>query len=266
MDQKTDLSDAYENGAYIPDGASYPPRWAAEAQAYRKRLSPAQKAVLGLPYGEGARHRMDLFLPDRTPEGLVVFVHGGYWQRFDRSDWSHLAEGARARGWAVAMPSYDLCPSVRIRDITAQVVQAVTIAAEEVQGPIRLTGHSAGGHLAARMGTGVLPEDVAARVQAILPISPLSDLRPLMETAMNANLKLDSEEARAESPIFHSAPRAKVTVWVGGAERPAFLEQAEWLEEAWGCSRVVDEGKHHFDVIDSLADPSGALTERLLSM
>ena len=154
MDQKTDLSDAYENGAYIPDGASYPPRWAAEAQAYRKRLSPAQKAVLGLPYGEGARHRMDLFLPDRTPEGLVVFVHGGYWQRFDRSDWSHLAEGARARGWAVAMPSYDLCPSVRIRDITAQVVQAVTIAAEEVQGPIRLTGHSAGGHLAARMGTG----------------------------------------------------------------------------------------------------------------
>jgi hypothetical protein len=26
-----------------------------------------------------------------------MFVHGGYWLKFDKSSWSHLVEGARAK-------------------------------------------------------------------------------------------------------------------------------------------------------------------------
>src|SRR3546814_5563195 len=51
-----------------------------------------------------------------SPAGLAVFVHGGYWMAFDKSSWSHLAAGAVARGWAVALPSYTLCPEARISD------------------------------------------------------------------------------------------------------------------------------------------------------
>ena len=116
-----DLTDAYANADHIPGGADYPPRWAKAAEAYRARLSVMGKARLGLMYGHGTRQVMDLFLPEDTPRGLVVFVHGGYWLNFDRSTWSHLAEGCRAQGWAVAMPSYDLCPRVRITDITSGV-------------------------------------------------------------------------------------------------------------------------------------------------
>lgn len=259
-----DLDDAYANAAHIPDAASFPPRWTAEAEAYRQRLSVAGRARLGLMYGHGTRLALDLFLPDAAPKGLVVFVHGGYWLRFDRSSWSHLAEGARARGWAVAMPSYDLCPRVRISDITRQVAQAIAVAAAEVAGPIRLSGHSAGGHLVARMGA-VMGPDLVGRLAHVMPISPLSDLRPLMQTSMNADLRIDEAEARAESPIFTPPPGCPVTAWVGGAERPAFLDQARKLSEVWTCGLVVDDGKHHFDVIDGLADPDSMMISRLLA-
>ena len=82
-----DWDDAYQNAAYIPDGASYPPRWAGAAAAYRGALGP-EEARTGLAYGWHPREKLDLFLPDSPPVGLVIFVHGGFWRRFDRSDYS----------------------------------------------------------------------------------------------------------------------------------------------------------------------------------
>ncbi|MBS0125772.1 alpha/beta hydrolase [Thetidibacter halocola] len=261
-----DLSDAYSISKHTPGFEAYPPLWAQKAEAFRNRLSETGHARLGLAYGDGTRQALDLFLPEGSPRGLVVFVHGGYWLAFDRSSWSHLAEGARARGSAVALPSYDLCPTVRITDITRQVAQAVTFAAREVPGPIRLTGHSAGGHLVARMAApGILPDEIAARLAHILPISPLTDLAPLMQTAMNADLRIDAAEARAESPVHQAKPRVPVTIWVGANERPALLDQSERLANAWGCGHVVEPGKHHFDVIEGLEDPGGPMVARLLS-
>ncbi|WP_375260057.1 alpha/beta hydrolase [Citreimonas sp.] len=259
------LDDAYANAPYIADADAYPERWAQTADTYRGRLAAAGRARLGIMYGHGPREALDLFLPDGVPEGLCVFVHGGYWLKFDRAYWSHLAEGPRAAGWAVAMPSYDLAPRVRIKDITRQVAQAVIRAAHEVEGPIRLAGHSAGGHLVARMAMpGVLPDAVAERLAHVMPISPVADLRPLMQTAMNRDLQIDDAEAQDESPVLHPAPKVPVTVWVGGDERPAFLEQAEALAQAWGAAHVVDAGKHHFDVIDGLAQPDSEMVRRLL--
>ncbi|MDV4146191.1 alpha/beta hydrolase [Shimia sp. FJ5] len=257
------LDDAYANAAYIPDAARFPDLWQAEADAFRK----ATRSEIAIAYGPGERHVMDLFLPESTPKGLVVFVHGGYWLRFDRSYWSHLAAGAVAKGWAVAMPSYDLCPSVGIPDITAQIAQAVTVAAERVDGPICLAGHSAGGHLVARMAMpGVLPEAVAGRLRHVMPISPVADLRPLMQTSMNADLGITEDIAAVESPVLGAPlPDVAVTVWVGGDERPAFLDQARWLAEAWGCGHVVTEGEHHFNVIAPLADAQSEMVACLLA-
>ena len=177
-----DLSDAYENGAYIPQGDSYRDRWAAAAAGWRAMA----RGRLDLPYGSDARQRFDLFLPDDVPQGLMLFIHGGYWRALDKSAFSHLAAGAVARGWAVAMPSYTLAPEARIAEITAEIAAALVQASAEVAGPIVITGHSAGGHLSARMRCldVALPPDVAARIHRVLPISPLSDLRPLMQTAM----------------------------------------------------------------------------------
>ncbi|KIC37769.1 alpha/beta hydrolase [Leisingera sp. ANG-M7] len=260
-----ELDDAYANGAYIENADKYPPRWAASAEDFRNSLH--ERARLNIPYGEGERQTFDLFLPEGTAKGLFVFVHGGYWLAFDKSSWSHLARGALAHGWAVAMPSYDLCPEVRIADITRQVTAAVKQAAAEVDGPIALAGHSAGGHLVARMlDKALLPADVGERIKTVIPISPLSDLLPLLRTSMNQKFKMDSAAAVAESPVeMQDRYSAEVTVWVGGEERPAFLDQAVWLVEAWETDHVIAFGKHHFNVIDPLADPDSDLVALIVN-
>jgi acetyl esterase/lipase len=260
-----DLDDAYANGAYIKGAEDYPPRWLASAEDFRNSLH--ERAQLDIPYGPAARQKFDLFLPEGTPKGLFIFVHGGYWLKFDKSSWSHLAVGPLAHGWAVAMPSYDLCPDVSIADITRQVASAVVHIAEEVDGPIVLAGHSAGGHLVARMlDRALVPDDIGARLKTVIPISPLADLVPLLRTSMNKEFKMDAEAARAESPVeMQDRYDVPVTVWVGAEERPAFLDQAVWLSDAWGADHVIAFGKHHFNVIDPLADPESDLVALIVN-
>lgn len=254
--------EAFANAKHIPGGDDYPPLWAKKAGAFRATSG----GRLGLRYGPAEAEWFDLFLPGGDPAGLLVFVHGGYWLRFSPREFSHLAAGAVARGWAVAMPAHTLAPVARIAAMTRQVAAAVTAAAAEVAGPIVITGHSAGGQLSARMACrDRLSEAVAGRIARILPISPLTDLRPLRETSMNAELHIDAAEALAESPAL--LPRragVPVHVWVGGAERPVFLDQARRLGNAWACPVTVDAGKHHFDVIEGLEAAETPLVNALL--
>ncbi len=257
-DCAVDMDLAYANGAFIAGAESYPPRWAEAAAAFRN--SQGGRAKLGLRYGPGAGQQFDLFMPEGQPQGLMVFIHGGYWMAFGRHDWSHLAAGAVARGWACAMPSYTLAPEARLHAMTSEIATAIDSASQLVSGPVVVTGHSAGGHLAARMGC----DDVAVSgaVRRVVPLSPLADLTPLRGTTMNQTLRMDADEARSESPANHTL-RSDVSahVWVGGQERPSFLWQARTLSEQWGCPWTVARGKHHFDVIDDLADAHSVLMD-----
>lgn len=249
----------YMNGAFIPGAADYPGRWQAKAAAFRTALGP--RAQLDLPYGPAPRQRLDLFVPQSPPRGALVFVHGGYWHLFDKSHWSHLAAGALAQGFAVAMPGYTLAPEARIAAMTAEIATACHFVAAKVPGPLVVTGHSAGGHLAARMGCA----DIAAPVTRVVPISPLTELGPLMATTMNATLGIDDHEAATQSPTrLALRPGTTAHVWVGAAERPAFLWHARALAEEWDCPWTATPDRHHFDVIEALEDPASPLCKVLL--
>ncbi|TKT82703.1 alpha/beta hydrolase [Aquamicrobium sp. LC103] len=269
----SDWDDAYANGVNIPGGDRWPAAWVEPAKAFRQKLLAAERARLDLRYGDAPRNRLDLFLPEGAPKGLVVFIHGGFWLKLDKSFWSHLAAGALAHGHAVAMPSYTLCPEVRIAGIVGEIGAAVVQAAGMVDGPVRLAGHSAGGHLATRMvsRTSPLPADIRARVVNTVSISGLHDLRPLMRTAMNEGLRLDAQEAYAESPaLLEPLPGARLTCWVGAAERSEFVRQNALLANIWkglGAETLAVEepDRHHFNVVDGLADPDHPLTRTLLT-
>lgn len=258
--QVTDWDDAYANTPNIPNGEAYRDRFVAMALAFRHSANTE-------PLGRG-----HLFLPPSEAKGLMVFIHGGYWMHSNPSYWSHLAQGALARGWAVAMPGYPLTPTVRLAEITTHVAEELALAAARIDGPIALTGHSAGGHLAARMicDDGTLPDEVAERVQSCVPISGLFDLRSLMRTSMNETLQLNEAEAQRESPAL-LIPRQgiPVTTWVGGMERPEFLRQSRLLADIWAglgiaTETVVDPGLHHFNVIDGLCEAESPLMRCLL--
>lgn len=255
-----DYDDAYAIRKHIPGTETLVEDLTAATEKFLAGFRG--RAEMGIPYGPGEREAYDLFLPEGDAAGTQIFIHGGYWHSMHRTHFSSYAAGALARGWAVAMPSYDLCPKVRIADITRQIAEAVKAIAAARGGPISITGHSAGGHLAARMlDPALIPEDVARRFHRVVPIAPLTDLRPLIFTEMNAHFRMDAGAARAESPVFMTNRHAAdITVWVGGAERPALIEQAHWLSQAWDCGLMIWPNRHHFDVLDALIDPDSLLT------
>ncbi|WP_448956734.1 alpha/beta hydrolase [Labrys neptuniae] len=263
-----DWDDAFSNMAYIPGSEHLPPIWAAQAAAYRKSLPSLREDIA---YGAAARQKLDLILPDGEAKGLAVFVHGGFWLRFTKSDWTDLAEGARARGWAVALPSYTLAPEARIAAMTQEIALAIAKAASLVAGPIRLMGHSAGGHLVSRMvcDDSPLEGDALARIEHVLSISGLHDLRPLRKTGMNNKLGLTEAEAVSESPALHlPLEPLRLTCWVGGAERPEFQRQSRLMAAMWegeaDVELVVEPDKNHFTVLDGLKKPDSAIITAFL--
>lgn len=261
-----DWDDAYANMAHIENGAEYPARWAAEADAFRNRW-PVKR--LNEVYGDSSRQALDVFYPAGAAKGLLVFIHGGYWMKFGKADWSQFAAGGLENGWAVCLPEYDLAPAVHIADITRQITAAVAKCAQLVPGPIHLCGHSAGGHLVSRLvcSDTNLPEDVLVRIEKVVSISGLHDLQPLRKTAMNTTLNIDEAEAVSESPaLLEPVKQVPVTAWVGGAERPEFIRQAKLLAEAWPHAvSVEDPERHHFDVIDGLRESGSPLMTEILS-
>lgn len=259
-----DIDRAYANGAFIPGSELLPGQWQAMAGEFRSALK--SRARLNIPYGTTARQQFDLFLPEKTPAGLMVFIHGGYWMEFGRETWSHLAAGALGRGWACAMPSYTLAPDARIADMTVEVASAIKAAASMVAGPVVVTGHSAGGHLAARMACADMPKSIAERVLRVVPISPLSELAPIARTRMNNALRLTEAEIASESPArLERRPTCQAHIWVGQIERPAFVWQARLLSEEWDCPWTAVAEKHHFNVIEDLIQPKSALMDVCLS-
>lgn len=257
-----DFDDAYANMAHIPDAPSFVAEWPERAAAFRANW---QQKRLDIAYGSDPRQRFDLFLPEGPAKGLAVFIHGGYWRAFAKDDWSHLAAGTLARGFAVALPSYRLAPQVTLDEICSDVAAAVTAAAGYVEGPIHLAGHSAGGHLVTRLISGreLLTVPLIKRILAVTSISGVHDLRPLLHTELNDLLAITEDIAANESPALLTplapvmAGEIGVNVWVGADERPEFRRQTDLLALSWGGLGVPvtvthEEGRHHFDVIDGL--------------
>ncbi len=272
---------AYSNQGYVPHAMDLMDAGAAAAKALRERLVAKGCAGLGLSYGDGDRHKLDLFWPEqpagsgseRQAKGLVFFVHGGYWRAFDPSYWSHLAQGPLAQGWAVAMPAYTLAPEASLTQIGQEVAQALNFASTLVPGSIRITGHSAGGHLVSRLACqdSGLSDEAAARLHTCLSLSGLHDLRPFLRLDLNKDLRLDPQEAAQESPALLQ-PRAlnRLICWVGGGETDEFRRQNALLANIWAGlgleTHCVEDGNfNHFNVIDGLTRADSPLTMALLA-
>lgn len=269
-----DWNDAFENGAYVPGSANLPDQWASQSTRFRKRLTDEGRLDSNVAYGSEERQVLDICRPDGVSQGLVILIHGGYWHKFDKSYWSFLAEGCLAHGWSVAVPSYRLAPQVTLTQIKQDVTAALETAAKTTAGPLRLVGHSAGGHLVARMlcDDHPLPDTVLRRLAHVVPVSGIFDLRPLLACKMNESLRLDLSEAVAESPVLHQPGlTVPMTLWVGAEERPEFLRQTRMMCERWamqfnGIRAHYEPGKNHFSVIDELSRSDSPLTRTVLDI
>ena len=266
MSTDIDYEVEYNNRARVPESPAIMAGWAKDAARYRERHAPRSIA-----YGPRTRNSIDFF--SGNDEGpIVVFIHGGYWQAFDGSAFSHLAGGLNAHGIGVAIPSYDLCPAVTIDEIIGEM-RLATRELARLGRSLVVSGHSAGGQLAACMLAtdwpaydASLPRDL---VTAAYAISGLFDLGPLVETSINNALRLDPETARAASPLFWEAPsHGSLDAVVGEHESAEYFRQSRTIVDVWGLAGVATRfgtvaGANHFTAIAPLADPGSPLVARL---
>ena len=267
----------YNIRARVPEHPQIFARWKADAAAYRERMKADENVELGLAYGTGPRQTVDLFFPEATGHTpLALFIHGGYWRSFEAATFSHMAAGLNAKGVAVAVAGYDLCPQVTIGQIVNQIRNACLFLWRRFGQRLMVYGHSAGGHLSACMlatdWKKFDPKAPADLVPAAYSISGLFDLSPLIHTAMNSDLRLDEVEVGRVSPLtWPVAPGRVFDAVVGSAESPEFLRQSRTVADAWrqkGVDARYEEiaGANHFTVLDPLTDAASAMTARCAAL
>jgi acetyl esterase/lipase len=255
------LDAAYNNMAAVPEAAEKLAEWIARSAALRSRM-PAE---LDLAYGPGERNRIDLFRCGKPNAPLLVFIHGGWWQRNSKEVFSCMAEGSLASGMDVAMIGYTLAPDARLKGISAEITAALDwLAANEQAASCVLSGWSAGGHLAALAMAHPF-------VAAGLSISGVFDLEPIRHSYINDKLGLDAAEARDLSPAKLPPVAKPLVLAYGGIELPELQRQSA----DYGTDRalVIPQtivlplpGHDHFSILEELAQPDGSLCAQALAL
>jgi len=271
---KKALDAEYNNRAKVKDAMDWIARYGAESARVRAEL-PMRFDV---PFGRHHAERLDVFPASGAglaagsgPAPVHVFVHGGYWHRLDKADFSFVARAFREAVTVVV--NYALVPTVDLDELVRQVRASVawvhTNARSFGGDPARITvsGHSAGGHLVAmllatdwpRFG---VPADV---VKAGCAVSGLYDLEPIRLCYLNDVLGLTLESARRNSPV-HLKPtgRAPLVLAVGASEGPEYHRQTTDLAAAWRALGapvdIVDAaGLDHFSIVAELERPDSTL-------
>jgi acetyl esterase/lipase len=162
------------------------------------------------------RQKLDLYLPDgEGPWPLLVYIHGGAFRAGDKGDrppLEHLSEGIAVASINYRLSQHALFPA-QIEDCKAAVRWLRAKAVHYGLDPDRIAvgGASAGGHLAAMVGTtGHVREldvgehlDVSSRVRAVVDFFGPTDF-----------LQMDAH--RPPNGMVHDTPDSPESQLVGG--------------------------------------------------
>ncbi len=256
----------------IPNANAIFESWKLRAAATRAKL-PFKADIA---YGSHPREILD-FYPATNAQGCVIYIHGGYWRAFSKIDTSWIAEGFVGQGLSVALINYPLCPEVKIADIRTSCVKAFVHLYQNVFGAaerraIVVTGHSAGGYLAAAYLTEdwvvhSLPQNPIA---GVLALSGVFNLEPLINTSLNGSLKLDAAQAislNLNTTQLHAV--SELCLAVGQDESDEFHRQSTELAKSWArlSPELIDlAGANHSTIVDNLARPGGQLNTLAVAM
>ncbi|NVK17991.1 MAG: alpha/beta hydrolase [Methylocystaceae bacterium] len=245
--------------------------WHDRSTAFRQNHPHTQ---LDLRYGDHPKSTLDLFLPEAKGNKLSpvhIFIHGGYWQAMDKSDFSFIAAPFVKSGVACAIVNYDLCPDVDLFHIVDQMRDMIGWIWEHGESigidphNIHISGHSAGGHLVGSLLTTDWKEDGnhhvhGSAIKSAISLSGLFNLTPLVHTTINANVGLNYEDAQILSPYGKKAfVNCPLLCAYGGLEGEGFAMQSEkaveyFQNQGLPCQLLKLENATHFDAADALAD------------
>ena len=260
------------------DFAALIARWMERNALHRD----ASGARIDVAYGDGDREKLDFFSAGDRAGPLLVYIHGGYWQRGDKNMYSFVTEAFIRHGVSVAVLNYNLTPSVRMGQIPPQIRKAIAWLfhhADDLsfaRDRMSVMGHSAGGHLTAMMMATdwpafdkQLPADL---MHCGIPISGVFELEPIVHTSLNTGPQMDIAEAIAESPTFFppltDAPQLVVA---GGGETTEFLRQSDdYAAKFRTAQRVMERytvpDDDHFDELERLAEDDSDFFQKSMAL
>jgi arylformamidase len=265
MDRQA-LDDSYDNHNAVPESATMFRVWAERSQAFRATHSQ----YLDISYGSLEREKIDYFSAGpSTP--VVIFIHGGFWQLYSKNNFAYLAENYLNEGISVAMVDYPIAPQATIDQIVTSCENAVQFIGQNVSewggnpDNVVLSGWSAGGHLSVTSMNGM-------KVKAVVSISGIYELEPLIGTFLNKNLQMDLASAKRNSPML-SLPKGKTPIYlfVGLNELSEMRRQsydfADKLKATQYPVVMMDIlGKNHFSMLEQFEFPDGAVHGRIVAL
>lgn len=160
--------------------------------------------------------------PDKP---LLVYIHGGYWQKLSAADSLFNASDAIIEGVSLHAVEYTLAPQASVHEIVQEcLADVLSVIAELNPARMVLAGCSAGAHLAAMCARNI---EIAQRLDGLALLSGIYDLRPLVVTPTNDPLRLTPESAAALSPQLLSPVEgvSRALLAVGRAESTEFIRQ-----------------------------------------
>jgi arylformamidase len=253
---------AYDNIAAVTDSMALNAARAEASAAFRA----AHAGHLDLRYGPRERNTWDLY-PAADPNApCLVFIHGGYWQRNSKDQFASLIAGPYALGWSAALPGHTLAPDASLTEIVAEINAALDwLAANRkahgINGPVVLSGWSAGGHLTALCLGHPL-------IRAGLAISGIFELGPLRDTVLNDKLRLTDDEIQTLSPLRLPMVNKTLAITYGTAELPPLVADSRALHAMRSAAHLpgallpVPSG-NHFTIVRQLQGEHGDLTRHL---
>jgi arylformamidase len=270
---QAELDRQYNQRAWVTNADEYIRRYATMSEAVRARLGVPEV----IAYGGAATETLDFYRAAPTPAPLLIFLHGGAWQRLKKRESAFAAEVFVRAGAHFAALDFAAVPAVSLAHLVDQVRRAVVFIYRNAErlgvarDRIHLVGHSSGGHLAAcAMTTDWAALGVPQPIKGGLCVSGIYDLRPVRLSARNEYLRLDEAGEEALSPQGH-VDRLACPLIVAAAEfdAPEFRRQARDFAAAAARAgaavrHVEGNGFNHFDFIDTLADPQGLLGKLML--
>lgn len=216
--------------------------------------APVTPPTQTFAYGSDPLQQLDFWKPAKAtgPAPLIVFVHGGGWKRGSKDNAGSRFAPAHftGLGYAYAAINYRLVPAATVEqqgEDIARALKALLDRAGELgidRSRVVLTGHSAGAHLVALVGTdpqylkraglflddlkGVIPIDGAAYdVPAQMKDGP-----PIMQQTYAQAFGSDPARQRALSPTLQAAAPNAPAFLLLHVQRPDGIAQAKELEAA----------------------------------
>lgn len=246
--------------------------------------SEGYQLVEDVAYGQGPRHKLDIYQPTVHAAGspTIVFFYGGGWEDGDKKDYKFLAQALTSRGYTVVVPDYRVYPEVVFPAFVNDAASAVAWTEANISEyggdteHLFLMGHSAGAHIAALLNLnadylaqhGVSPE----MLSGVIGLAGPYDFLPLKSDTLKTIF--GPEETRWQSqpiefvtgqhpPMLLMVGLDDLTVWPRNS-----IRLAQKLEAQGSNVQLVQlEGYGHVAMVAKLARPlrgDGALLKPIV--